>query len=239
MSGWVIAMVAALAAAVLKTVVELARDEQLLGGADSRLRHRPAPILPVDDEYASDGLADQDGFRGRALIESEAGADGQPRDILVLQVRGVIPGAHEGWRGVFQVGAIDASEPEQGTRPVRCTIAELTTPGTHAFQYRSADLSFGEMTWLDGWATLVRVPLDALVFARPGARRLCVFFGVGAADDPDALRCHDEVVVAIAPTESPSPEYLASLRDCGQDSDANTAELAGVIQSYQETASPC
>ena len=69
------------------------------------------------------------------------------------------------------------------------------------------------MTWLEGWTTVGRVPIDSLTFSGDGPRRLCFFFCVSDARDRDRIRCHDEVELEFQPGAPLDVDAIEGLAD--------------------------
>ncbi len=182
-------MAIAVVVAVTKTLIDISQAEM-------------SRFAPAEEPISLD--TDPEGFRGR--VEFDTWVDG--RQCLVFQIRGVIPGAHGDWLGSFEIGAVDLSGDE--AVPVRCSVADLRAPVSGAFRFRTEPLMLGEMAWIDGWTTLVRVPVDCFRFPGSGERRVCVFFGVCDSSEADAIRCHDEVEVSVS---APDVDALPSIGD--------------------------
>jgi hypothetical protein len=141
-----------------------------------------------------EAFALEHGFKGRARLRQEV-LDGKTLDVLQFQIKGIIVGEHQQWRGCLRVGGVDLTEDRNDPYPILCAIGELQRPGTCMFEFCSDAQPFTDVNYVEEWMTLCQVPVDALQFAKRGRRQLMFSFGVAGQSHNQLPRNHDEVVL--------------------------------------------
>jgi len=178
-----------------------------------------------DDGYVELNPIDH-GFKGRVMLGEEVLDDGTPLEVLNFDIKGVIVGAKNFWRGVARVVTLDVTESSDDPYPVLCAIDGLQREDSCIFEFTSAPQEFGELAFIESWMTMFQVPVEALQFARRGRRKLVICFGI-VEIDTDEVQVYDEVTFEYDVKE---PGYI-DLDNIQQEMDKLTVQLAVLVSA--------